>query len=316
MKFIYRLIIICVFSYSGLLFIYWVYAKGLKKFEAHNRERFTEIFIDSNYHDILFLGSSKMHTGVNPRIIDSICHTSSYNAGIEGSNLFESYYAFKGYLENHKAPEFVFLSLDLVSFGMKRRFFNFNIYLNYTKNKIINKMLNENGHPTFQYKLFPFLILSELDDYTKGNAIKGYAGLSEIPSGDFQYKGFLSNSGRTIIKDTTSSIKPVNTLIIDSLAADLLRDIISTCKTKNIHLVFLYCPEFKFSFQKSYLNCNKVFHFIDSTATVNNITFLRHDSIPICNDPTLFANFGHLNRPGADVYSRILGEEIRKIKDR
>ena len=220
----------------------------------------------------------------------------------------------KGYLEKHRSPEFIFLSLDLFSFDFSYKIFNYTIYLSHIDNKAINKMLLENGHPTFAYKLFPFLILTDLDDYSRGNALKGFAGKTEILPGDFHYKGFLSNTGVTIIKDTSDLVKPIDTLKMDPKASVLLNEIITICKVGNIRLFFLYCPEFKSGLQKAYTNSDQVFHYMDSTAKVNGIAFLRHDSLSICNNPTLFANMGHLNREGANAYSRLLAEEIQKIK--
>jgi hypothetical protein len=118
-----------------------ILSKGLRKFEVHKTEKFQHLLADSAYHDILFLGSSKIHTSVNPLVIDSVCNADSYNAGIEGSNLFESYYVLKGYLEKHRPPEYIFLSLDLFSFDLSYKVFNYTIYLNYIDNKEINKML-------------------------------------------------------------------------------------------------------------------------------------------------------------------------------
>ena len=296
--------------------IYWILSEGLRKFEVHETERFQHLLVDSANHDILFLGSSKIHTSTNPRVIDSICNVDSYNAGIEGSNLFESYYMLKGYLEKHKSPEFIFLSLDLFSFDLSYKIFNYTIYLNYIDNKAINRMLAENGHPTFAYKYFPFLMLSDLDDYSRGNALKGFAGKTEILPGDFQYKGFLSNTAVTITNDTSALVKPVDTLKIDPQAVVLLSEIISNCKERNIRLFLLYCPEYRSGLQKAYVNSGQVFHFMDSTAKVNRIGFLRHDSLSICNDPTLFANMGLLNRHGDEVFSRLWAEEIQKIRGR
>ena len=316
MKLLYRILLICFLTYLISLLIYSILSEGLRKFEVHNTERFQHLLVDSAYHDILFLGSSKIHTSTNPRVIDSICNVDSYNAGIEGSNLFESYYMLKGYLERHKSPEYIFLSLDLFSFDLSYKIFNYTIYLNYIDNKAIYSMLAENGHRPFAYTYFPFLKLSGLDDYSRGNALKGFAGKTEILPGDFQYKGFLSNTDVTITNDTSAFVKPVDTLKIDPKASGLLNEMISICKARNIRLLLLYCPEFKFGLQKAYVNSAQVFHFMDSTAKINGTSFLRHDSLSMCNDPKLFANMGHLNRHGADVYSRLLAAEIQKIRGR
>jgi hypothetical protein len=175
-------------------------------------------------------------------------------------------------------------------------------------------MLRETGDYTTLHQAMPFLVLTDLDDYTKMNAVKGFAGKTEIPEGEFHFKGFLSNSEEILNFDTVSSIKPFSDLIIDSLGVKILHEIIEVCNKKNIRLVFTNAPEYKRGIQKAQNNANQFFQFVEAITGKNNIPCLRHDSLSICNDPSLFANIGHLNKPGAEVYSAILGNEILKFK--
>jgi hypothetical protein len=291
-----------------------MWKRGISKYEVHKNERYRHLFLDTAYHDILFIGTSKIHTGVNPRVIDSICKADSYNAGVEGGSLYEMSRTLFGYLENHRPPEYLFLTLDLFSFHTSTKLFNYTTYIPYRRNKVIRSMLRETGDYTVLHQTMPFLVLSDLDDYTKMNAVKGFAGKTEISEGEFHYKGFLSNSEETMDFDTTSSIKPLSDLIIDLLGVKILHEIIEICNKKNIRLVFTYAPEYKQGIQKAQRNVNQFFQLVEDIAKKNNIPYLRHDSLAICTDPALFANIGHLNKPGAEVYSAILGYEILKLR--
>ena len=305
--------IICSVIFSMLIcqFAYITLNNGLKKYNIHKTERLAELFLGHSKYNLLFIGSSKTHTGINPRVIDSICKLNSYNAGVEGGNLFEFNMTFEAYLEAHPAPEYLVLTIDLNSFDLKRKFFNYSQYFPYVENKIIHKTLNENSQHTGLLKIFPFLVLTDYDDYTKRNAIKGLTGEVEIPKGDFAYKGYLSNSENYIsefsapVKSKKYEISPAGVKYLDH--------IIKLCKEHHTILIFTYAPEFKSGLQKQTSNSKEIFTVIKNSADKNKITYLRDDSLGICNDPKLFANPGHLNKHGADVYSAILADEINLL---
>jgi hypothetical protein len=285
---------------------------GLKKYSLHTNERLSELFNNKTDYDIIFIGSSRTHTGINPEIIDSICKVKSYNFGIEGGNLFEFYYAYKAYFENHPAPQALVLTLDLYSFNLKRKFFNHTIYLNYTSNAVVKQMLDENGHNTTAFKLMPFLLLTEQDDYAKGNALKGYKGLTDIPGGESANHGFMTNT-ENIINENNPEKDSSYTEQIDTLALNYLNKIIAISKEKKVKLIFTYAPEFNFELQRPCINAKTIFGTINNFATINHIPYLRGDSLEICKDPRLFANIRHLNKPGANLYSTILAKELNPI---
>ncbi len=284
---------------------------GIDKYEATRKDKLSELLLKSTNYDLLFIGSSRTHLTVNPRIIDSVCGVNSYNAGIEGGNLFEFNMMLQAYLENHPAPKWMVLTLDLHSFVSDYNFFEHIQYFSFTKNKVIHQYLNRNGHPTLQLKLFPFLELTEYDDNTKGYFIKGLLGQSRIPAGDFQYKGYLSNTQQQIV--AAGSPVKLQKIEMSESRKKFLADILTTCKKNNINLVFTYAPEYKQLLQAAYTNRSEVFEYINTVAAESNIPFFRDDSLSICNDPTLFVNAGHLNRKGADLYSIILAGQLKKV---
>jgi hypothetical protein len=285
--------------------------KQIDKYQNHSVGRLTELLYNKTAYDVLFIGSSRTHLDVNPRIIDSICKVNSYNAGIEGANLFEFNMMLHAYLQNHPAPHWLVLTLDLHSFAIAHKFFNYAQYFSFTQNSVIEKYLNNNGHSTLRVKLFPFLEMTDYDDNTKGFFLKGLAGDSEIDKGDFQYKGYLSNTDNCITSDEpipTPSIMPTT-----AIANEYLADIVQTCNKNNIKLIFTYAPEYKREIQTHISNSNEILNTINSVAIRNNIPFFRDDSLSICSDPTLFANAGHLNRNGATIYSTILAKKIDSV---
>jgi hypothetical protein len=305
-----RIILSCLLAALICQASFIIVKKEIKKYQVHNTERLTELLYNKTPYDVLFIGSSRTHFDIDPEVIDSICKVNSYNGGIEGANLFEFSMMLHAYLQNHPAPQWLVLTLDLHSFTDKK-FFNYAQYFSYTKNSVIEKYLNDNGYSTLRLKLFPFLEMTDYDDDTKGFIIKGLAGDSEIDKGDFQYKGYLSNTENHITSQEPVSVPAI--MPMADIANKYLEDILQTCKSRNIKLVFTYAPEYKHQIQADVSNSGKILNMISNVAVKNNIPFLRDDTLSICNDPMLFANPGHLNKEGAMQYSVVLAKQINII---
>jgi hypothetical protein len=217
---------------------------------------------------------------------------------------------YEAYLQNHPPPKLLLLTIDLSSFSLQRKFFNYTQYFPFLSNKVIDSTLSNNGHNTIPQKMFPFLSITDFDDYSRGNAIKGMTGKGgkQVPEGEFQYKGYLSNSNNTISATDTS--KTITKIEVGNEAINYLNEIIKICKRDNTKLIFTYAPEFNFELQKHISNSSEILAMITLIANENNIEFLRHDSLSICQNPKLFANTGHVNTKGAEEYSKILSEQL------
>ena len=305
-----RIVLVVVATYIFCLLSFSFMKFGIQRYQKEKYGSLDELLINKTNYDLLFIGSSRTHLTVNPRIIDNVCHTNSYNAGIEGGNLFEFNMMLKAYLENHPAPKCLVLTIDLHSFVSDVNFFNPTQYYSYTKNKVIKDYLDENGHSTNLIKVFPFLELAEYDDNTKGYFVKGLLGLNEVQQGDFVYKGYASNTLNQITNGPSNN-ESRNVEISESRKT-FLNEILSTCNEKGIKVIFTYAPEYNNNLKKRISNSESVLTYVDSIAAAENIPFFRDDLLPLCSDPTLFVNAGHLNRIGADMYSGILAENLRK----
>src|SRR5438445_6202232 len=141
-----RLLIALLLTVAICQLSFVVFTKQVQKYEVHNTERLSELLLNHTYYDLIFLGSSRTHFGVNPKIIDSICGLRSYNAGVEGGNLYEFEMMLKSYLENHPSPRYVVLNFDLHSFADTSRIFNYPVYFPYTSNKVIDTYMSDNGY--------------------------------------------------------------------------------------------------------------------------------------------------------------------------
>jgi len=305
--------LIFAFVIAGILcqLSFTLFIKEIKKYQQHNTERLTELLTRNTAYDVLFLGSSRTHFDINPAVIDSVCNTRSYNAGVEGGGVYEFEMMLRAYLENHPAPKWLVLDLDLHSFNAGQKMFNYPVYFPYLQNKVIKRYLSENGHLTPLKKAAPFLRIMDYDDDAKGNFVKGMFGKSEIPPGDFQYKGYISNTSVTV--DPNETLPARSAYKISDEGKANLDSIVNICRKYNCGIIFMYAPEYKKRLQEIVSNADQILNYMQGYAGGNNIPFLRDDNLDICADPMLFANFGHLNKQGAQTYSVILGAELNAI---
>jgi hypothetical protein len=283
-----------------------VYLKGHTKYYKHETERIHVLLNKEAYYDVLFIGSSRTHVHYNPQVIDSITHLSSYNFGVEGGNLLETNLWFQVYLQLHQKPKMVVLDLPVFAFDIgKRPFFNHTIYFPYLKNDIIYNTLAEYKKISL-YRYLPFLELMEVDDYNKFNALKGMLGEKEEKSYGFTYNGYAEN-GTGILKPSTDVPHDTNTYKITEKGKKILNAIIDSCNSKNIKLIITYSPEY---YNTDYTNKLDYFKYVTEVTGKDHVPFFDYRKLSICKDSILFANPGHLNKYGANIFSGYVAETI------
>ncbi|RYE01569.1 MAG: hypothetical protein EOP50_01760 [Sphingobacteriales bacterium] len=286
--------------------------KGYDRYHVHKKERLSEIYEGKTAHDVLLLGSSRMHTTVWPQVLDSVAGTNSYNAGAEGGKLYEFRLTLDGYLASHPAPRLVVLSIDAQSFNSKNRLFFPIQYFFHLDNPAVAGVFHQQEDYKWAYLryLTPLRIIY-YDDYAKSLSLRGLAGSNELKRySNFQNKGFLSN-GYGCLDTLHATAMPPTKLSIDEEGKEGLRHIIETCRQKGIRLLLIYAPEYRDHLKASFPNFPEMLATVDSLR--GDVPFLREDRLPLCQDPCYFANYGHVNTDGARAYSIILGNRIREL---
>jgi hypothetical protein len=308
-----RIVTIIVFAFVIIWAIGTPFNKALSKYDHKDYVRLSEIYESKTDYNMLFIGSSRTRRSVYPMIIDSICAVRSYNAGTEGGSMPDFKLTLQGYLVNHPAPGFLVLTLDLPSFSNTNKLQNYPQYYAFLNNQAVNRTFAETSDEIYLIRLFPFLSITDQDDYTKERVIQTLRGKenAEIDTTSIDYRGFLSNGDGYIKKPELEKV--IKRMSITHQSVNDLDEMMALCRAKHIQVIFTYAPEFNFNLQRTRTNKDSVFGLIYRTAHKYDIPVLRDDSLDICRYPEYFANNGHLNKPGAIAYSAILAKEIKKI---
>jgi hypothetical protein len=287
-----------VFSVLAGTYHYYMKA-GLRKFNDALFGQLDALFVARDTVDILFIGSSRVHHGINPLAAEMATGRSTLNGGLEGAKIHDMETVIKGFLENHPDPAVIFLMLDPHSFLVEKdRMFNKIFFSYYLHNKAVSGSLQTwLGPQALVYRALPAFITAEFDDYLRASAIRGHAGSYAIDKkSQFAYKGYVS-----LIRNFTPIGKEESfNDILKKEGLDVLKRIADTCAARKIRLVLLRGP-----YLSSYYEKHRLDQFYDGVRKELNDTagLLMPEWTMNYGDTKYFKDESHLNAAGADRYT-------------
>ena len=250
--------------------------------------------------DIAIYGSSRAWVHFNSQMIQDSLQVPVYNFGIDGHNFWLQYLRHLEYLKHNKKPHTIILSVD--AFTLQKRsdlyqpeqflpvmLWNQNVY-NYTH--------SYEGYSIYDYCI-PLLryvgqkeALEQIWHVMKGAAQpqrhKGFAGM------DMTWNKDLEMAQAKGEKYTIQFDKPT---------MRLFERFLIECKKAKIDVVLVYAPEYTDG-QHFVSNRKQLMDYYRKQADQNHIPFLDFSSDALCDDQSLFYNSSHLNKTGADLFTR------------
>ena len=268
-------------------------------FHQHSGEESKITFvIDSTVADVVIFGSSRAHHHYVPEIIENRLHYSCFNAGADGNYLLYSYALFNTIVKRYSPKLIIFDSRPYELGNIASEYDRLSILLPYyQKYPAIRHVIDLRGpFEKFKHISYIYSYNSLLFQILKGNL---GSGKSEGPELD----GY-SPLNKTM-KPEKIGTWDICDIPIDKNKVNLVRDIISTCKKKNIELIFVHSPIWV-TMQKS--NCHNILADICSENGIRYID-MSNDSTFI-NRPDYFEDISHLNDKGARIFTNMLIDKI------
>lgn len=252
--------------------------------------------------DLLIMGNSRAWVQYDPAIIDSVLGINSYNLGIDGSPLNRQIVKYNIYRHYQAKPKFIIVNIDCFSLtwrdGYEREQFFPYLWDAYTRNEIM--------------KIEPFSWMEKyipLYRYITYNGI--YNILKESWVDDELYKGYR---GWDAVWDGTS-FEEINeiTFNVDDRTLEMFNDFLSECKAEGIQVVFCYAPIYSGVLEKM-SNVQDMYDTYQEIAECHNISILDYTNSFPCGNTTYFYNAMHLNKYGAELFSRQLALDLKKME--
>lgn len=311
MNYLLRISFVLGASCIALSLVYKLIEKGLVRFSPGLNVKFTEMFEDSAYYDVLLLGSSRTHRNIDPQICDSLTRFSFYNGGISGAYAFEVETVFEGYLAVHPPPRYVALNFDVGTIITDKRLFNPTLYYKYLKNVPIYNAIKSIDNFGWLYRYIPFTRMLNLNDDIRGNALKGIIGKKDIEPDN--HKGYSGISERIGKFDT--SYHQASYLNSDVFKNEYLKHIVELCAANKVRPVFFIAPVYKHHYAKKYADYDGIISQLACFTKEYQIPLIRLDSIPMNESIDYFADNLHLNERGVKLFSEILAKELKPYLD-
>lgn len=261
--------------------------------------------------DLIINGSSKALVQISPKIIDSVLNLNSYNLGMDGTGFIPQKMQYDLYLKYNKKPEIV---VQIVSHGTLYKNVELYKYIKfapYFDNEEIKKVSKKyKGFSTYDYYI-PFIRYS-------GNpsiVINGLLNTIGIDlRKDNKYKGFLAQDKKwdNSFNDFKNNNPDGVSIRIEEHSIKLFENYIAECKNNNINVILVYPPTFMES--KKYIkNEDEIVAYYKYIADKYQVPFLDYSDNVLSYSTEYFYNSQHLNRKGAELFTKELSVDIKNL---
>ncbi len=273
-------------------------------------DKYKTAFFKKNNYNVLFLGSSRVEMHYEPKLFDSLTNSNSFNLSLSGATPPVAFAAFKAYLLNSKAPNYLFYELDYHYLKYNStEIKEFNNYFPFLSNKVLREQFNSIDGRIDHFYYDPYFSFPYTD---LRNVSTGLHGWFKVPNATDRlfYKGFIKLT--TFNSLDYVPITPYYSYI-SITNRDYLDSIIILCKRSNIKLTFVTSPIFAGG-QVDLKNKKQIIAHINSIANINNISYFDLSSLPFINRRDLFIDHYHMNYNGAVLFtgylSRVFNNKI------
>lgn len=287
-------------------------SEGLKKSKKHHFADWNALFKGEINADVIINGSSKALVQVSTIVIDSTLKVNSYNLGINGHDFYMQNSKYFAYTKYNTTPKLVVQIIGNGSLKKRTDLYAFDQFLPYIDDPIIKEVTQDYiGLTSFDYYL-PFVRYFGSKTSINEGLISFFECLKK-KSDPHRYKGYRPNSAEWdgSFERFVRYCPNGKTIHLTDTSIQLFKKFLSYHKKEDIPLVLVYPPTYDKS-QKYINNRAEIMALYDSMAQEYNIPLLDYSKLSMAKDKTYFYNSQHLNRKGAELFSKKLAQDLQK----
>lgn len=301
------LISFSLFILAGSAISSWC-SHQLKQKMATTFAKLEMIVNDSTRFDAVFIGDSRIQSGINPHVFDSATGLQSYNISIGGSQYDEMYLLGKVFLEHHPPPALVILSFDEGKVFNGQKILPYRPeYLFYAHDSTIRKSLLQNGFHGNLARYAPFTNFAFQDDYVRTMVFHTPTFLSDRNKNIC--RGFINphvtvRTGGLQVTNRPQLLEQIPHASPDEMYA-LLKKTISMFQRHQTKVI-LVIPPIHHSARQNPDQLNRI---IFSLSQIDKLDIWDLRSPDVIQE-NHFQDEVHLNKPGADQFTLLLAKKL------
>jgi hypothetical protein len=315
-KFILKITITGLITYSILIGVELIIDYNLQKENICNNNVWHKTFNGKLQTEIAVLGTSRAESHYDTEIISKITGLKTYNLGLSGTHYDVLKIRWKSYLNHNIKPKILILDLDDGALGNSEHIyekFQYLPYFNTPEYDNVAETIDDDYYfekfiPIYKYRGFEMNIINQIKSLKQASLcpknVNGYAehNISWIEKDYINFKK-ITQENKT---------KPNFELKNYSQGLSALNEIIDDCKINKIKVFFVWSPSF-YEHQK-YLPYNKknINEILKNLAKKNNINYYNYTEDSLCKKKEYFYNSAHLNKKGVLLFSKSIGNLIKK----
>lgn len=311
-KFLRDIVLFLVLAGCLLAGITYITDRGLKRSDDKYYQTWNEISQDSVNAGLLIMGNSHAWVQVDPQIMDSALHTNSYNLGIN-AYLFDMQYArYLFYRKHNKRPSVIVQCIDLFEFDKSRELIDKPQFLPYIQDADIAAAAENAGMPVW-YRYLPFLKWQENGRQVSKGIAQFFSG-KQLDSATL-YKGY-SGSHKVWDEGMFNWFMEQNKHYVPELNDTVFRQFttfLTGCRRDSIQVIMVLTPHY-YKFTQSVVMLSSYKQLMQLTAERYGAHFLDFTTDTLCRDSSKFYNATHLNKAGAELFSRKLATKIAQLR--
>lgn len=287
----------------------------VKKSNSHAQKEYptwNDIMDGKVNSDVLIYGSSRAWVNIDPTLLSDSLHTSVYNLGIDGHNFLLQNLRHTLLLKHNRKPRLIIYSLDIFTLQGPGDLYNPDQFLPYMlwNDDIKNATLKYTGYSLIDYEL-PLIRYSGKFDAVKTaikmlifpsqnqpERINGYQGQETSWNSDFDNAKLKMNNFEAKFNKTTLT---------------LFESYLQGCRSDSIDLIFVYSPEY-IEGQRFVRNRDEMLAIYTHLSKKYTIPFYDFSNNLISFDKKYFYNTLHLNKTGAEIFTKELIDTLKKYK--
>ena len=306
-KILFFLIPTLIISYSlDYVFSYYLSQSNSYKGEY---EVWNDIYSSNANCDIAIYGSSRAWVHIDPEILSNSLGLQVYNFGIDGHNFWLQYLRHIEFIKYNQKPATIILSVDIFSLQKRKDLYLLDQFLPYM---LMNSSIKDYTSSYLGYNISDYYIplIRYFGKYNSLSLIRKSI-IEERSPEKYRKNGFLGmdrewSNDLEIAKET----KEVYEIETDSASIVLFEKFIKECQANNIELILVYTPEF-IDGQTFVLNRSDVINIYKNFATKYSLKFYDYSNDSICLDKSYFYNASHLNKKGAEKFSKDFANKLK-----
>ncbi len=310
-RFLYEVATFFLLLIMGAYIIDAFLTENLKKYPVGDSGIWNEIFAGRVNSEVVVYGASRAWVHFDPRIMEESLGMTVYNLGVDGHNFWLEYLRHSMLLKYNTKPKVIVMEISQNTLAKRKDLYGLDQFLPYMLNQpqVEAAISSYEGYryldfhiPLFRYygkaeALVRALIQFLNPSHYSPNRVKGYQGKNSAWSGDWER-----------VKRDLQPSKAVN----DLESIRLFDSFLEECRILGIKVVFVSSPEF-IEAQQYVTNREEIFSIFEAMSAKYNIPYLDYSKNFISYKTEYFYNSGHLNKGGAELFTKKLVVDLKPL---